>query len=257
MTTSKGGAQMEDKMIRTARMKLDSAQRILVMSGAGLSTEAGIPDFRSKNGLYSQNFFGYNPETILSHDFYLNQTELFYDYLRTRLNYTGILPDESYRLLAHLEATGKVHAIITQNIDSLHLEAGSERVIELHGTLKRYYCDKCETPYDPIQMMTPGQSPHCECGGLIRPDVVLFDESVPRIGDAWMTADQCDLLLVLGTSLRVYPAASLPTLFLEKKLPVVIINRDPTPYELSPGVTEINGEIGKTLRELFPDFFSE
>lgn len=246
---------MKDKFIETARTKLSQARRILVMSGAGLSTEAGIPDFRSKNGLYSVNFHGHSPETILSHSFYINEPELFYEYLRTRLNCTGILPDDSYLLLARLEACGKVSGIITQNIDSLHLEAGSRNVIELHGTLKRYYCDKCETPYSGPDLMDPATSIRCQCGGIFRPDVVLFDENVPHIGDAWLAADQADLLLVLGTSLVVYPAAHLPTLFLDKGLPVIIINRDPTPYALSQGVIEINGEIGATLQQLFPTDF--
>lgn len=248
---------MKDKFIERAKTQLENASRILVMSGAGLSTEAGIPDFRSKNGLYSVDFHGHNPETILSHSFYLNDTDLFYEYLRSRLNCTGILPDDSYRLLAKLEDEGRIQGVITQNIDSLHLEAGSRQVIELHGTLKRWYCDKCGQPYDAALMMQPETSPHCTCGGIIRPDVVLFDESVPHIADAWLAADQADLLLVLGTSLLVYPAAHLPTLFLEKQLPVIIINRDPTPYAFSRGVTEINGEIGATLKKIFPAYFPE
>ncbi len=255
LRTFKVVQHLKDKFIEMARTRLADASRILVMSGAGLSTEAGIPDFRSKNGLYSVNFHGHSPETILSHSFYLNEPDLFYEYLRTRLNCSGILPDESYQLLARLEETGKVAGIITQNIDSLHREAGSRNVIELHGSLKRSYCDKCETPYSGPDLMDPATSFRCQCGGIFRPDVVLFDENVPQIGDAWLAADQADLLLVLGTSLVVYPAAQLPTLFLDKGLPVIIINRDPTPYALSRGVIEINGEIGATLKQLFPDYF--
>lgn len=252
---SKAVKKMIDKFIKTAQDRVAEASRILVMSGAGLSTEAGIPDFRSKNGLYSMDFHGHDPQTILSHSFYLNNTKLFYEYLRTKLNLTDIKPDDSYHLLAKLEEEGRVQGIITQNIDSLHLEAGSTNVIELHGTLKRWYCDQCGVKYEAKRMMEPDISPNCECGGIIRPDVVLFDESVPHIQDAWQAAEEADLLLVLGTSLLVYPAAHIPTIFLEKDLPVVIINRDPTPYALARGVTEINGEIGATLKQIFPTYF--
>lgn len=252
---SKAVKKMIDKFIKTAQDRVAEASRILVMSGAGLSTEAGIPDFRSKNGLYSMDFHGHDPQNILSHSFYLNNTKLFYEYLRTKLNLTDIKPDDSYHLLAKLEKEGHVQGIITQNIDSLHLEAGSSNVIELHGTLKRWYCDQCGVKYEAKRMMEPDISPNCECGGIIRPDVVLFDESVPHIQDAWQAAEEADLLLVLGTSLLVYPAAHIPTIFLEKDLPVVIINRDPTPYALARGVTEINGEIGATLKQIFPTYF--
>lgn len=248
-------AYMKDKFIESAKEVLGRAQHILVLSGAGLSTEAGIPDFRSKNGLYSLDFHGYNPETILSHSFYIDHTELFYDYLRTRLNFAGILPDESYLLLAKLEAAGKTFAVLTQNIDSLHLAAGSSNVIELHGSLDRFYCDQCGRTYPARAVMKPDGPIRCTCGGTIRPDVVLFDEDVPKIADAWVAAEQSDVLLVLGTSLLVYPVAHIPQLFLESKKPVIIINRDPTPFSLNSNVIEINGEISTTLKKLFPDYF--
>lgn len=246
---------MKDKFIESAKAILEKAGNILVLSGAGLSTEAGIPDFRSKNGLYNVDFHGYNPETILSHSFYRDHTALFYEYLRTRLNYTGIRPDESYQLLAKLGQAGKISAVLTQNIDSLHLDAGSANVIELHGSLKRFYCAQCGKAYPPEAIMELDAPVVCDCGGSIRPDVVLYDEDVPKIADAWIAADQADALLVLGTSLLVYPVAYLPQLFLDHKKPVVIINRDPTPYALNSGVVEINGEIGATLKKLFPTFF--
>lgn len=248
---------MNDKYIESAKKSLDQAEKILVLSGAGLSTEAGIPDFRSKNGLYSVSFHGHSPETVLSHRFYKRNPEQFYEYLRTRLNYTGARPDGSYELLAQLEKAGKIAAILTQNIDSLHLDAGSQHVIELHGSLKRFYCDQCGRLYSASDQMKPDGSVYCDCGGIIRPDVVLYDEDVPKIADAWIAADQADLLLVLGTSLLVYPVASIPQLFLDRKKPVVIINRDPTPYSLHSGVTEINGEIGLTLKKLFPQYFEQ
>lgn len=246
---------IKDKFIESAKDVLAKAHHILVLSGAGLSTEAGIPDFRSKNGLYSVDFHGYNPETILSHSFYIDHADLFYDYLRTRLNYTGILPDDSYILLAKLEQAGKISAVLTQNIDSLHLEAGSDNVIELHGSLKRFYCDHCAKVYPAEDVMKPDSPVRCDCGGSIRPDVVLFDEDVPKITDAWSAAGEADVLLVLGTSLLVYPVAYIPQLFLDHKKPVIIINRDPTPFSLNSNVIEINGEIGATLKKLFPDYF--
>lgn len=246
---------MKDKYIESARTKLENARHILVLSGAGLSTEAGIPDFRSKNGLYSQDFHGYSPETILSHRFYTEHTDLFYEYLRTRLNYTGIAPDASYNLLARLGQEGRILTILTQNIDSLHLEAGSPEVIELHGTLKRFYCDHCHRVYPAEEVLKAGGAVHCVCTGTIRPDVVLYDEDVPKMAEAWTAVDGADVLLVLGTSLLVYPVAYIPQLFLDQQKPVIIINRDPTPYALHSGVTEINGEIGATLRQLFPAYF--
>lgn len=241
------------ELMAEAKLKVDRAGRILVLSGAGLSTESGVPDFRSPNGLYSVDFHGYDPEVILSHRFYKQHTDLFYEYLRTRLNYTDIQPGISYRILADLEKSGRILGVLTQNIDSLHLTAGSHNVVELHGSLASYYCEKCGRQLDARTMMAEAASYQCACGGTIRPDVVLYDESVPKISDALAMAEQADLLLVLGTSLLVYPVAHIPMILLERDIPVVIINRDPTPYAGHRGVTEINGEIGTVLRELFPE----
>ncbi len=235
-----------------ARKLLQNARNIMVLSGAGLSTEAGIPDFRSSNGLYANKFHGHSPETVLSHSFYLNQPELFWEYLRTSLNYSGIQPDDSYRLIAQLEQEGRVQTVVTQNIDSLHLAAGSKHVIEIHGTLKRCYCEQCGQEYPYEQLVNGDISPVCSCRGSIRPDVVLYDEDVPQIVDAVMAAETADLLLVLGTSLLVYPVASIPRLFLERALPVIIINRDKTPYHGAFNVLEINDALGSTLKYLFP-----
>lgn len=243
------------ELLAQAKLKVDQARRILVLSGAGLSTESGVPDFRSPNGLYSVDFHGYNPEVILSHSFYKNRTDLFYEYLRTRLNYTDIKPGISYRVLADLEQRGRIKGVLTQNIDSLHLAAGSQHVVELHGTLASYSCEQCGKHIDAKTMMDEHTPYHCDCGGTIRPDVVLYDESVPKISDALDMAEDADLLLVLGTSLLVYPVAHIPQILLERDLPVVIINRDPTPYADYRGVTEINGEIGTALRALFPESY--
>lgn len=244
-----------NERIKQVSAILEKAKRILVLSGAGLSTESGIPDFRSPNGLYSVDFHGMNPERILSHRFFNDHTDLFYQYMRERLNYKGIQPDASYQLLAALEKDSRILAILTQNIDSLHIFAGSEKVVELHGSLARFYCDGCDKVYDASHMMTETVSYSCTCGGTIRPDVVLYDESVPKMNEAWRLAQEADLLLVLGTSLVVYPVGHIPQLFLDKGCPVVIINRDPTPYARKPGVSEINGEIGASLKALFPAYF--
>lgn len=239
-----------NELLADARKKLSEANKILILTGAGLSTESGIPDFRSPEGLYSVDFHGYNPETILSHRFYKNHPGLFYDYLRTRLNYTDIRPGESYQMLAELENDGRVLAVLTQNIDSLHGTSGSKHVLELHGTLSAYYCETCARHYEASDMMSENTSFICECGGTIRPDVVLFDESVPKMTEALELAKGTDLLLVLGTSLRVYPVAHIPQLVLEREKPVIIINREPTPYADFRGVLEINDDISFVLKKL-------
>lgn len=243
-----------DKYIKQAKELIEKSNKIMVLSGAGLSTEAGIPDFRSQGGLYSQEFHGYNPEVILSHSFYNNNTDLFWEYLRTKLNYTGIEPDNSYKLIAELEKEGKIATVVTQNIDSLHKLAGSKNLLEIHGTLGRFYCDSCGKKYPPKELMDGTLDYNCSvegCNGIIRPDVVLYDESVDLIIDAFLEAEKCDLLLVLGTSLRVYPVASIPDLFLRRGKGVIIINRDPTPLSMTRGVVEINAPIGKTLPKIF------
>lgn len=241
---------MLSPLMERAKEKITAAHRILVMSGAGLSTEAGIPDFRSQDGLYSVNFHGYAPERILSHSFYQNHHQLFMDYLRSHLNYGHLSPDKTYETLAEMEARGKVLGIVTQNIDSFHSRAGSKNVVELHGSLARFYCDACHKPYDGNVIMEATSPINCDCGGKIRPDVVLFDEMVPEIERAFQLAGEADLLLVLGTSLTVYPAAALPQLFIRNNRPVVIINRDVTPYATFPNVIEINAEIGSTIQDL-------
>lgn len=241
----------KDKYIVKARELIRNAKNIMVLSGAGLSTEAGIPDFRSKGGLYSHDFHGYNPETVLSHSFYLNNPELFWEYLRTELNYTDIKPSESYKLIAELEKEGRVKAVVTQNIDSLHPDAGSKNIIEIHGTLKKCFCDTCGKEYPYKDMMKKDTPVYCTeegCRGIIRPAVVLYDEDVPLMKDVIIAAEECDLLLVLGTSLLVYPVAYIPQLFLESGKEVIIINRDETPYAMAKGVTEINSSIGTALK---------
>lgn len=226
------------------------AGRFAVLTGAGMSTEAGVPDFRSPGGLYSSTFHGLHPETVLSVDYLRAEPERFFEYLRTRLAFAAE-PDESYRMLAALERAGRVVAVVTQNIDGLHRAAGSQRVIEAHGTLARFSCEACGRPYDAAAQMREGTPIRCACGGLIRPEVVLYGEGLDEIEAAFGVVDEAEALLVLGTSLQVYPIAAIPQLFVRAGKPVVVVNREPTPYNGDAGVIEINAGIGATLRQLF------
>ena len=233
-----------------ARRALAAPTRIAVLTGAGMSTEAGVPDFRSPDGLYAHDFHGLHPETVLSIDFLEAEPERFFEYLRTRLAFRAE-PDESYRMLADLEAQGRVVAVVTQNIDGLHLAAGSRRVIEAHGTLARFSCAQCGRPFDAAAQMRPETPIRCACGGIVRPEVVLYGEGLAELDAAFAVVDEADALLVLGTSLLVYPVAAIPQLFVQAGKPVVIVNREATPVNGDAGVIEINAGIGATLRQLF------
>lgn len=236
--------------LAAAQHALADARRIVVLTGAGMSTEAGIPDFRSASGLYSLPS-EYPPEYLLSIDCLESQPELFFNYLRTNLNYSGVKPDAPYRLLARLEQQGRILGVVTQNIDGLHAAAGSQRVVEAHGSLARFYCTGCGRAADAAEQMRPDAPFHCECGGLLRPDVVLYGEALPNIDAAFGLADEADALLVLGTSLVVYPIAAIPQRCLSLGKPVVIVNRDATGYEHADGVVELHAGIGETLPQLF------
>lgn len=232
-----------------ARRILAAPARFAVLTGAGMSTEAGVPDFRSPGGLYSSEFHGMHPEHVLSIDFFLAEPELFYEYLRTRLAFTAE-PDDSYRRLAQLEREGRVAAVVTQNIDGLHLAAGSRRVVEAHGTLQRFSCMRCSRAFDAARMMTAGTPIGCGCGGVVRPEVVLYGEGLAELDAAFAVVDEADALLVLGTSLAVYPVAAIPEMFLQAGKPVVIVNRQETPYAGRRDVVEINAGIGATLEAI-------
>lgn len=229
--------------IEEAKSAIKKAKNIMVLSGAGLSTEAGVPDFRSPQGLYSKEFKGYNPETVLSHSFFLNHPDLFYEYIRTYMNYQDLKPSYSYKLL---EKNPKIKMIVTQNIDGLHKGAGSQNVFEVHGTMRDFYCLKCKKHYS-VEEMMKDHSYQCDCGGLIRPDVVLYEENVKDIESVISKVEEMDLLLVLGSSLQVYPVASLPQIFISWCKPVIIINEQETPYKNDDYVIEINDEIKKTI----------
>jgi len=228
---------------------IEESESIVFFGGAGVSTESGIPDFRSESGLYfARHKYGYSPEEMLSHTFFMNKTELFFDYYRNNMIYLEAKPNQAHIALARLEAQGKLRAIITQNIDGLHTIAGSKIVYELHGSVRRNTCMKCKAKYDIEYIMNFKEMiPRCEkCGGIIKPDVVLYEEaldegtvkaSVNAIGNA-------DTLIVGGTSLVVYPAAGLLNYFKGKE--IVLINKSETGYDHRATLV-INDGIGTVL----------
>ncbi len=219
---------MEEK-IRKLYNLIEDSKNIVFFGGAGVSTESGIPDFRSADGLYKENF-KYPPEYMLSYTFFKKHTAEFFDFYRKKMiPPKTVKPNEAHIYLAKLEKEGKLKAIITQNIDGLHQAAGGENVIELHGSIWRNYCTKCNKYYDTD--LTLEGVPHCACGGIIKPDVVLYEESLnmEAIEKAVHYLSEADLLIVGGTSLNVYPAAGLVRYFKKDKL--VIINISPTQYD--------------------------
>lgn len=209
---------------------IDNADRIVFFGGAGVSTESGIPDFRSMDGLYHQTY-DFPPEQILSHSFFINHTEEFYLFYRKKMLYLKARPNTAHIKLAQLEQSGKLRSVITQNIDGLHQAAGSKRVLELHGSIHRNYCMKCHKFYGPDAILTIEGIPHCECGGILKPDVVLYEEGLdPQVmEDAIADMKASDLLIIGGTSLNVYPAAGMVRYFCGSNL--VLINRDATPLD--------------------------
>ena len=220
---------LEDK-IKSLQTILDAGKRIVFFGGAGVSTESGIPDFRSADGLYHQKY-KYNPETILSHSFFLQKPEEFYEFYRDKMIVTDVRPNVTHKFLAKLEDAGKLTAVITQNIDGLHQAGGSKNVIELHGSIHRNYCMKCKK-FHPLTAMTGKEPiPRCECGGILKPDVVLYEESLKDhdVEAALAHISHADVLIVGGTSLSVYPAAGFIRYFSGDHL--VLINKSSTPYD--------------------------
>lgn len=217
---------MDDKIQQFADI-VNNSQRIVFFGGAGVSTESGIPDFRSVDGLYNQQW-DYPPETILSHSFFMKKTEEFYRFYREKMICEGVKPNNAHLKLAELEQKGKLKAIVTQNIDGLHQAAGSKQVYELHGSVLRNYCMRCGK-FHGIEAITGSDGvPHCECGGIIKPDVVLYEEGLDDkvVSGAVEAIAKADTLIIGGTSLNVYPAAGLIRYFSGKHL--VIINMSPT-----------------------------
>ena len=216
--------------IETLQDWIDGASRIAFFGGAGVSTESGIPDYRSVDGLYHQKF-KYPPETYLSHSFFVTHTDEFYDFYRAKMLYEGAKPNAAHLKLAELEKAGKMAGVVTQNIDGLHQAAGSQRVFELHGSVHRNYCMACRKLYDEAYIRNGKGIPRCSCGGLIKPDVVLYEEPLDGrvMEDATDAIRSSDLLIIGGTSLAVWPAAGLIRYFRGEH--IVILNREPTPAD--------------------------
>ena len=216
-------------MIEEFKKIINESNNIVFFGGAGVSTESGIPDFRSKDGLYNQKY-DYPPEEILSHTFFYNNTEEFYKFYKDKMNSLNIKPNITHIKLKELEDKNKLKCIVTQNIDGLHTKAGSKNVLEIHGSIYRNYCDKCNKFYDAEYVFKSNGIPKCKCGGIIKPDVVLYEEPLNEsFEEAIYYISKCDTLIVAGTSLTVYPAASLIRYFNGKNL--ILINKDKTPYD--------------------------
>ncbi|MGN0171205.1 MAG: NAD-dependent protein deacylase [Acutalibacteraceae bacterium] len=228
---------------------VDSADRMVFFGGAGVSTESGIRDFRSVDGLYHQQY-AYPPETILSHSFFEQNPTEFYRFYREKILIDGVLPNAAHKTLAALEAAKKLTAVITQNIDGLHQDAGSKTVYELHGSARRHYCVQCGREYPLEAVKDPSVAvPHCECGGIIRPDVVLYEEPLDdaTVSAAVRAIREADTLIVGGTSLVVYPAAGLLQYFHGKHL--VLINKTATSADARAGLI-LREPIGEVLGSL-------
>ena len=209
---------------------IEESRHIVFFGGAGVSTESGIPDFRSVDGLYRQTF-DYPPETIISHSFYRRNPEYFFRFYREKMMPLGFEPNVTHRVLARWETEGRLHAVVTQNIDGLHHKAGNKRVYELHGSVLRNYCERCGKFYTAEFVKQADDIPRCDCGGIIKPDVVLYEEQLDQktLENSIAAIEQADMLIVAGTSLTVYPAAGLINYYSGNKL--VLINRDSTPYD--------------------------
>lgn len=227
---------------------IDESDNIVFFGGAGVSTESGIPDFRSVDGLYRQQF-AYPPEVMLSYSFYKSHPEEFFDFYRKKLLVSGARPNAAHKKLAELEAAGKLKAVITQNIDGLHQMAGSREVLELHGSTLRNFCDKCRKSYDTSVIAASQGVPHCTCGGVIKPDVVLYEESLNSnlLYRAVEYIQKADVLLIGGTSLVVYPAAGLIDYYRGHKL--VLINKSATSVDQRADLV-ISGAIGQVMEQV-------
>lgn len=218
------------KNLETLKQWVKESNRIVFFGGAGVSTESGIPDFRSVDGLYHQKF-DYPPEQIISHSFYKADPSYFFRFYREKMLPLGFEPNITHIKLAQWEAEGKLLGVVTQNIDGLHQKAGSKKVYELHGSVLRNYCVKCGKSYSAEFVKKHPDVPRCDCGGIVKPDVVLYEESLngSTIEGAVRAIQNADLLIVAGTSLTVYPAAGLVNYYRGNRM--VLINRDATPYD--------------------------
>lgn len=229
----------------TLKKWLAESKNIVFFGGAGVSTESKIPDFRSTDGLYNQEY-AYPPETILSHTFYMRKTDEFYRFYRNKMLFPDAEPNRAHRALAKLEAEGRLRAVITQNIDGLHQKAGSKEVMELHGSVLRNYCQRCGKFYGIEAILHSDGVPKCECGGMIKPDVVLYEEGLDQqtLQKSVSYISHADVLIIGGTSLTVYPAAGLIDYYRGNKL--VLINKSVTPMDSRADLV-ISGSIGEIL----------
>ena len=224
------------------------SSHVVFFGGAGVSTESGIPDFRSVDGLYHQHF-EYPPETIISHSFYLRDPSYFFRFYREKMLPLGFEPNITHKKLAQWEQEGKLSAIVTQNIDGLHQKAGSKTVYELHGSVLRNYCTKCRKFYSAEFIRDSRDIPKCSCGGIVKPDVVLYEEGLDEdvLGRAISAIRQADVLIIGGTSLAVYPAAGLIDYYRGNKL--ILVNRTPTPRDGDADLV-VQGSIGEIFAQL-------
>ena len=240
--------KMNEEKIQEFKELVDKSNNIVFFGGAGVSTESGIPDFRSKDGLYNQKY-KYPPEEILSHEFFIENTEEFYKFYKDKMNSLKYEPNITHKKLAYLEQEGKLKAVITQNIDGLHQKAGSKNVLELHGSVLRNYCIKCNKFYGAEYVFNSEGIPKCICGGIIKPDVVLYGESLDEevLEKSVYAIAKADLMIVGGTSLMVSPANGLIRYFRGNNL--VLINKDKTPYDNLANLV-INDSLGKVMSNI-------
>lgn len=239
---------MYEKEIEQLQEMIDKSSRIVFFGGAGVSTESGIPDFRSADGIYHQQY-KYSPEQVVSHTFFMRYPEAFYEFYKEKMMALGAKPNPAHMKLAELEKAGKLTAVITQNIDGLHQAAGSRNVYELHGSIHRNYCMKCGKFYDAEYVKKYDGVPRCECGGMIKPDVVLYEEGLDQntIQGAVLAISQADMLIIGGTSLVVYPAAGFIDYFRGKHL--AVINKSETARAVRADLT-IAAPIGEVMSKI-------
>ncbi|MBP3620421.1 MAG: NAD-dependent protein deacylase [Lachnospiraceae bacterium] len=236
-------------MINKLKTAIEECNYIVFFGGAGVSTESGIPDFRSVDGLYSQKY-KYPPETIVSHSFYMSRTEEFYEFYKDKMLFLDAKPNKAHKKLAELEEMGKLKAVVTQNIDGLHQAAGSKEVLELHGSVHRNYCQRCNKFFDLEYIVKSEGVPCCdECGGTVKPDVVLYEEGLDQsiLARTVNHIAHADMLIIGGTSLAVYPAAGLIDYFKGKYL--VVVNMAPTPRDSHADIL-INDKIGEVFSKI-------
>ena len=239
---------MNDK-VKQLKEIVDNTDNLVFFGGAGVSTESGIPDFRSTDGLYNMKY-KYPPETIVSHTFFVRRTEEFYEFYKDKMMALDAKPNKAHYKLAQWEKEGKCRAVVTQNIDGLHQMAGSKKVLELHGSIHRNYCTKCGKFFDAVYVKNSEGVPRCDaCGGLVKPDVVLYEEGLDSqtISDAVYAISHADVLIIGGTSLAVYPAAGMIDYFRGSHL--VLINRSSTPRDSQADLV-INDSIGEVFGQL-------